>query len=389
VDSVNDYQWYGTYSSIFTAPSLQVPWFSILGNHDYNGQPEAQIEYTKQHMDQRWTMPGHLFASIHTIPVGDEPIRSALLMPNSTIAMTSEGAISAEDAVVHVVYIDTLRLVPGEDIVTRPGGKQFVAPEVASAYLVAVEAMLAAGSSAQWLLVAGHYPIYSVADHGNTQSLIDLLTPLFKKYRVSAYFNGHDHVLQHIEHDGVAYFTSGHGTHSDNFPLGAYNARLRTEDDKIGYKFSRNGPGFAAVKATRSSLQVQFVDRWGELMYTTVLRRPFLERVRERVKAVRQGRHAASVLVIIGTLGVAAGLLFMWKTVVKVVNKLLPAPWRCQRKNATEEPPLGAVESGDLCSSGCSVYTPLEGGYSGTTVLLGAVGLVMMLYVYAYSSSNG
>jgi hypothetical protein len=247
--------------------------------------------------------------------------------------------------------------------------------------------MLAKGSTARWLVVAGHYPVYSVADHGNTQALIDLLTPLFKKYHVCAYFNGHDHVLQHIEHDGVAYFTSGHGTHSDNFPLGAYNARLRTEDDKIGYKFSRNGPGFAAVKATHATLQVEFVDKWGKVIYTMVLRRPLLERVRERVKAVRQGWPATTILSILGALMVIVSLVCARKKVVKGVNKLLPVSWRCQQNAAVEEPAT-AGESGNLSGRCYAVCKSMTGGYSVTTIVLGAVGMAMMMFVYTYSTTT-
>ena len=45
-----------------------------------------------------------------------------------------------------------------------------------------------------WLLVAGHYPIYSVGEHGDTSELKSYLQPLLQKYNVHAYFCGHDHL---------------------------------------------------------------------------------------------------------------------------------------------------------------------------------------------------
>lgn len=45
-----------------------------------------------------------------------------------------------------------------------------------------------------WLLVAGHYPIYSVGEHGDTSELQSYLQPLLQKYGVHAYFCGHDHL---------------------------------------------------------------------------------------------------------------------------------------------------------------------------------------------------
>lgn len=49
---------------------------------------------------------------------------------------------------------------------------------------------------ADYLIVAGHFPVYSIAEHGPTQCLLDRLKPMLYKYHVTAYFNGHDHNLQ-------------------------------------------------------------------------------------------------------------------------------------------------------------------------------------------------
>lgn len=53
-----------------------------------------------------------------------------------------------------------------------------------------------ANSTADYLLVAGHYPVWSVSEHGPTRCLLDNLLPLLNKYRATAYFCGHDHNLQ-------------------------------------------------------------------------------------------------------------------------------------------------------------------------------------------------
>ena len=47
VASTDDPHWRKSFEEVYQAPSLQVPWYAILGNHDYHGNCEAQIAYSK------------------------------------------------------------------------------------------------------------------------------------------------------------------------------------------------------------------------------------------------------------------------------------------------------------------------------------------------------
>ena len=53
-----------------------------------------------------------------------------------------------------------------------------------------------AKSTADYLIVGGHYPVWSTGHHGPTWQLVDQLKPLFEKYKVTSYICGHDHNLQ-------------------------------------------------------------------------------------------------------------------------------------------------------------------------------------------------
>jgi len=55
--------------------------------------------------------------------------------------------------------------------------------------------------------------VWSVSEHGPTQSLVNRLRPLLIKYNVTAYFCGHDHAMQHLheENSTVEYFVAGAG----------------------------------------------------------------------------------------------------------------------------------------------------------------------------------
>lgn len=48
------------------------------------------------------------------------------------------------------------------------------------------------------MIVAGHYPIWSIAEHGPTPALIHELRPYLFKHGAALYLNGHDHNAQHI-----------------------------------------------------------------------------------------------------------------------------------------------------------------------------------------------
>lgn len=64
-----------------------------------------------------------------------------------------------------------------------------------------------------WRIVFFHHPPFSSSQrHGSDPVLAGLLQPIFTKYRVTAVFNGHDHVYERITpQDGVQYFVTGAG----------------------------------------------------------------------------------------------------------------------------------------------------------------------------------
>src|ERR1700733_3511395 len=44
VASTQDYSWTASFETIYTAHSLQNPWYVVLGNHDYKGNVQAEID---------------------------------------------------------------------------------------------------------------------------------------------------------------------------------------------------------------------------------------------------------------------------------------------------------------------------------------------------------
>ena len=97
-----------------------------------------------------------------------------------------------------MVNIDTIAMTT-----YAPGGDDLryvfdEASEIAAAtdWVEAELKAAAANEAIDWIIVAGHYPVYSVADHGDTPEMVEAVLPLLEKYGVDAYLCGHDHSLQ-------------------------------------------------------------------------------------------------------------------------------------------------------------------------------------------------
>jgi tartrate-resistant acid phosphatase type 5 len=230
VASVDDPQWQSSFEKVYRAPSLQVPWPVILGNHDYHGNCEAQIAYGKTH--PRWQMPARYF--IQSYPVD---------------AATT----------VDFFYLDTTPLIKSyhsnamtrHEVITQDTEKQ----------LAWLKSALAA-SQAQWKIVAGHHPIYSGGEHGDTPELIEAILPLLIQHKVQAYFNGHDHDLQHLQAGQVNFFCSGAGSK-------IRPAAKATEHTK----FAKSCSGFTTVNLLGDQMNVQMIDDHGALVYATTVPR--------------------------------------------------------------------------------------------------------------------
>ena len=108
---------------------------------------------------------------------------------------TSNGA----QKLITLLMIDTVWICGNSPSTTSGPPKHASAAEekAAQEYLAAFEQKLAvvANTSVPYILVAGHFPVFSIAEHGPTQCLVEKLRPLLHKYGVSAYFSGHDHGL--------------------------------------------------------------------------------------------------------------------------------------------------------------------------------------------------
>ncbi|CAI5733173.1 unnamed protein product [Hyaloperonospora brassicae] len=127
------------------------------------------------------------------------------------------------------------------------------------------------GVDQMWTIVMGHWGVYTFAGNADTPELIKMLDPMLKKYSVHAYFNGHDHSMQHIRKvDSTSssvrnYFVSGAGGYETH----DLQPDARANPDVVHAAMTY---GSVAVHVTSTTLRVQFVGNTSDILYTTDIR---------------------------------------------------------------------------------------------------------------------
>lgn len=227
VDSVTDTQWLSSFEDVYTASSLQTPWKVILGNHDYRGNVQAQLDYTKH--SSRWQMPARYYMETLKLP---------------------EGATAA------FYYLDTSPLIK-----KYYGSKVQVDGQDAQAQLDWLDAKLAA-NTADWNIVIGHHPIYTAHEKEDGYEppdqldLIARLNPILEKHNVPIYICGHDHLLQAVKMGNISYICTGAG--SETYQPGP----------AIRGGFVSGAHGFMVARLSAKRFAYSFVDEQGNALYS-------------------------------------------------------------------------------------------------------------------------
>lgn len=201
VKSADDPKW----SVLQPLIALQIPLFPVLGNHDYCGDPDAQIAASERFPEWRF------------------PAREYVL----------------RGGVADFAMIDTTPYVR----------RKARAPDVAAMF---------AESKARWRIVVGHHTIVSSGYHGyfprrEHRRMIALLKPL-RAAHVDLYICGHDHHLELV--DGRPRMLIS-GAASD--PIGPVALHAHT----IYPSTTETQGGFAVVEVTSEKMTVTFFDLEG------------------------------------------------------------------------------------------------------------------------------
>jgi predicted phosphohydrolase len=161
VASVDDPKWQSIFEQQFNQPFwLNKKFHVIAGNHDYDGNEQAQIAYTKK--SKRWHFPSRYYTVKDKAGKG---VSVELIMTDSQVINNDDQELSA-----YGVKRDLKQIKWIGNTLKR--------------------------SKATWKIIFAHHPIYH--SKGKNEWVEKKLVHLFEKYHVAAFVSGHLHNFQHL-----------------------------------------------------------------------------------------------------------------------------------------------------------------------------------------------
>jgi len=228
VQSVDDPLWMTNYELVYSHPELMIAWLPVLGNHEYRGNTQAVLDYTRK--SRRWNMAARYYTRV----------------------------FREDSTSVRLIMLDTTPLI---EKYRRESEKypdaclQRVEPQ-----LEWLDAVLAAAKE-DWVIVVGHHPIYAETskDESERQDMQRLTDTILRKHgNVDMYLCGHIHNFQHLRMEG-----------SDiDYVVNSSASLSRKVKPVKGTRFCSPEPGFSVVAASRKELALYMVDKKGNVLHT-------------------------------------------------------------------------------------------------------------------------
>ena len=227
VRSTQDPLWMTNYELIYSHPELMIAWYPICGNHEYRGNTQAVIDYSR--VSRRWEMPARYYTK----------------------------SFDEEGTTVRIVWIDTTPLIDKyrQEFDKYPDACQ----QDIDAQLAWLESVLASAKE-DWVVVVGHHPIYAETSKDDVERL-DMqkrVDSILRKYRVDMYINGHIHNFQHIrvKDSKIDYITNS---------AGSLSRKVKSIEGTV---FCSSEPGFSILSASPASLELRMIDKNGQVLHT-------------------------------------------------------------------------------------------------------------------------
>jgi len=214
--STHDLSWQAKFERVYWGHWLShVPFYAVLGNHDYPVSQKYEIEYGQQHKGSgRWQMP----MNFYTRDFGNVDGRP----------------------LVRMVFLDTA--APRESLQQQID--------------LIDQAFQAPGPVPVWRIAASHHPVRKQDEQGEESDLVTRLLPVLQRNKVDMLLSGHDHNQQLLLRAGEpAWVTSGAG-----------GQKLDTLNVSSAHStFAVSRAGFAKLDLNADQLRLAYYNDQGDL----------------------------------------------------------------------------------------------------------------------------
>lgn len=223
VESRRDPQWTDKFEAMYPADKIDVPFCPVLGNHDYQGVFQSEVDYSRTTVNgkpTRWSMPDLTWSRVFT---------------------SADGSVR-----VRVIALNTVELIEAPEHDVRVGRQmKWLDAELARS----------AGAGEQWRVVVAHHPVYSSGKHGADVRLERLLKERFLGGKVDVFLAGHDHHFELFQpKNGVVHIVAGAGGKPRSAATG-------------GDSFTFSGvSGFSVLQFGSKDVLVRFVEASGRVL---------------------------------------------------------------------------------------------------------------------------
>ena len=228
IESISDPLWMTNFELVYSHPELQIPWYPILGNHEYRGNTQAVIDYSR--ISRRWEMEGRYYSKVF-----------------------EDDGVS-----VRIVFIDTVPLIDKyrydkEDYPSAAGQSmdkqlKWLEKELSNAH-------------EDWIVVVGHHPVYAFTDKDESErsDLQKRLLPILERHNVNMYICGHIHNFQHIRPEGSKI----------DFIVNSAASLSRTKvGDVEGTVFTSGEAGFSILRCDKDHIQLDMISPEGKSIHS-------------------------------------------------------------------------------------------------------------------------
>jgi acid phosphatase len=223
VTSVDDPLWAKVFTQVYTGPFWEAMEFRpALGNHDYRGDPDAQVAFSER--DPRWRMPARHYGFHLEVPGGGTARFLAL--------DTNLGGLTPEETAEQAAWLEGA-------LGTGEGGGWESRPD--------------------WIVTYGHYPLAGGGPREPDAGVLEAFGgPIAEASDL--YLAGHEHITQLVRSDPLPlHGICGGGSGTDD--------PYRLDPDTPGELAGFTGGGWCLVRLWETQGAVELYDALGRLQY--------------------------------------------------------------------------------------------------------------------------